>query len=282
MKVAFCLSGQLRTWRQCYESWNLLFERFKEQMYINDNMQHPPYADEPFEVDYFIHTWDFNTIPHFKWDVNWHEPDPIKRFALIEPFTNEYTPIPKSEIEDMLGILKPKKTVVEDWHISKNREEIMDKIASNQTLSRHPIKGHISWAGSQLYSIMKCAHLKRQYELENKFEYDMCIRSRFDLNFDENNRMIFARDFEKPEPKTIYSVHSRAIDNFPFDIIGDIFYYTDSQTFDTMSSMYQHMPYIEPHAFPDSIKIEEVMAYIVRMFQLNNKPLDFGPDVIRD
>jgi hypothetical protein len=282
MKVAFCLSGQLRTWRQCYESWNLLFERFREQMYINDSMQYPLYADEPFEVDYFIHTWDFNTIPHFKWDINWHEPDPIKRGALIEPFANDYTPVSKSEIEDIIEILKPKKTIVEDWRSSKCREEIMDRIASNQTFSKHPIKGHISWAGSQLYSIMKCAHLKRQYELENKFEYDMCIRSRFDLNFDENNRMIFARDFEKPQPRTIYSVHSRTIDNFPFDIIGDIFYYTDSQTFDIMSSMYQHMPYIEPYAFPDSIKIEEVMAYVVRMFQLNNKPLDFGPDVIRD
>ena len=282
MRVAFCLSGQLRTWRQCYESWNLLFERFKEELYINDNMQYPLYANETFEVDYFIHTWDFNTIPHFKWDINWHEPDPIKRGALIEPFANEYTPVSKSEIEDILEILKPKKTIIEDWHISKSREEVMDRIASSQTLSRNPIKGHISWAGSQLYSIMKCAHLKRQYELENKFEYDMCIRSRFDLNFDENNRMIFARDFEKPEPNTVYSVHSRAIDKFPFDIIGDIFYYTDSQTFDLMSSMYQHMPHVQPHAFPDSIKIEEVMTYVVRMFQLNNKPLDFGPDVIRD
>jgi hypothetical protein len=282
MKVAFCLSGQLRTWRQCYESWHVLFERFKEQMFINNNMQYSLYKDETFEVDYFIHTWDFNTIPHFKWDVNWHEPDPFKREILLEPFTNDYTPISKNEIKDMLGILKPKKTVVEDWYISKSREEIMDNIATNQTLLKAPIKGHISWAGSQLYSIMKSAHLKRQYELENKFEYDMCIRSRFDLNFDENNRMIFARDFKKPKPETIYSVHSRAIDGFPFDIIGDIFYYTDSQTFDIISSMYQHMPYIEPHAFPDSIKIEEVMAYVVRMFQLNNIPMDFGPDVIRD
>ena len=282
MKVAFCLSGQLRTWRQCYESWNLLFERFKEQMHINNNLEYSSYKNETFEVDYFIHTWDFNTVPHFKWDVNWSEPDPFKREILLEPFNNDYTLISKSEIEDILGILKPKKTVVEDWHISKGCEETMDKIATNQTHSKNPIKGHISWAGSQLYSIMRCAHLKRQYELENKFEYDMCIRSRFDLNFDENNRMIFARDFEKPKPKTIYSVHSRAIDRFPFNIIGDIFYYTDSQTFDIISSMYQHMPHIQPRAFSDSIKIEEVMAYVVRMFQLNNKPLDFGPDVIRD
>ena len=129
---------------------------------------------------------------------------------------------------------------------------------------------------------MRCAHLKREYELENKFEYDLCIRSRFDLNFDENNRMIFARDFEKPKPKTIYSVHSSPIDRFPFDIIGDIFYCVDSQTFDLLASMYDTLPYIDQNAFSDSIKIEEVMAYIVRMFQLNNKVTDFAPTVIRD
>jgi hypothetical protein len=282
MRVAFCLSGQLRTWKSCYQSWQLLFDRFKEQMFVNGNLEYSLYVDEPFEVDYFIHTWDFNTEPHFKWNIDWLEPDPIKKVLMLEPFKNAYTRLEREEILEVLNILKPKKSVVEDWNISKSREEVMDKIASNQTLLKHPIKGHISWAGSQLYSIMKCAYLKRQYELENKFEYDICIRSRFDLNFDENNRMIFARDFEKPKPDTVYSVHSRGIDTFPFDIIGDIFYYTDSQTFDIISSMYQHMPLIQPHAFPDSIKIEEVMAYVVRMFQLNNKPLDFGPDVIRD
>lgn len=282
MRVAFCLSGQLRTWKHCYESWNLLFERFKEQMYINNNLQYPLYSNETFEVDYFIHTWNFNTIPHFKWDVNWLEPDPFKREILLEPFKNDYTKVKKEEILEVINVLKPKKSIVEDWNVSKTREFVMDDIASAQTISKNPIKGHISWAGSQLYSIMKCAHLKRQYELENKFEYDLCVRSRFDLNFDKNSRMIFARDFEKPKPKTIYSVHSASINNFPFDIIGDIFYYADSQTFDLLSSMYDTLPYIDQNAFPDSIKIEEVMAYITRMFLLNNKKLDFGPHVQRD
>jgi hypothetical protein len=42
------------------------------------------------------------------------------------------------------------------------------------------------------------------------------------------------------------------------------------------------MPHIEQNAFSERIKIEEVMAYIVRMFQLNNKVTDFAPTVIRD
>jgi hypothetical protein len=282
MRIAFCLSGQLRTWRSCYQSWQLLFERFKEQVIINGNTQYSPYVDELFEVDYFIHTWDFNTIPHFKWDMNWDEPDLIKRGKLLEPFTNSYTSIDKKEIEEILNILKPKKTIIENWEVSKNREKIMDDVASSQTIHKHPMKSHISWAGSQLYSILKSAYLKREYELENKFEYDLCIRSRFDLNFDKNNRMIFARDFEIPKSKTIYSVHSQAINKYPFNIIGDILYYSDSQTFDLLSSMYDHMPHIEQSAFHNGVKIEEVMTYIVRMFQLNNKVTDFAPTVTRD
>lgn len=282
MKIAFCLSGQLRTWRSCYESWQLLFDRFKEQIIINGNTQYSPYVDETFDVDYFIHTWDFNTTPHYKWDVNWDEPDPHKRRELLEPFENAYDIIEKEEILEILNILKPKKSIIENWEVSKSRKKIMDDIASSQTIHKNPIKSHISWASSQLYSILKSAYLKREYELENKFEYDLCIRSRFDLNFDENNRMIFARDFEIPQSRTIYSVHSRAIDSYPFNIIGDILYYSDSQTFDLLSSMYDHMPHIEQNAFSERIKIEEVMAYIVRMFQLNNKVTDFAPTVIRD
>jgi hypothetical protein len=282
MKIAFCLSGQLRTWRSCYESWQLLFDRFKEQIIINGNTQYSPYVDETFDVDYFIHTWDFNTTPHYKWDVNWDEPDPHKRRELLEPFENTYDIIEKEEILEILNILKPKKSIIENWEVSKSRKKIMDDIASSQTIHKNPIKSHISWASSQLYSILKSAYLKREYELENKFEYDLCIRSRFDLNFDENNRMIFARDFEIPQSRTIYSVHSRAIDSYPFNIIGDILYYSDSQTFDLLSSMYDHMPHIEQNAFSERIKIEEVMAYIVRMFQLNNKVTDFAPTVIRD
>jgi len=282
MKIAFCLSGQIRTWRNCYQSWQLLFDRFQEQIIINDNRQYSPYVDEVFEVDYFVHTWDFNTVPHFKWDVDWNEPDLVKRGEMLKPFYNSYTNVDKAEIEEVLNILKPKKTIVENWDISKTREKIMDDIATSQTITKNPTNSHISWAGSQLYSIMKCAHLKREYELENKFEYDLCIRSRFDLNFDENNRMIFARDFEIPKPKTIYSVHSSAINKYPFNIIGDILYYSDSQTFDLLSSMYDHMPHIEQSAFHNGVKIEEVMTYIVRMFQLNNKVTDFAPTVTRD
>ena len=104
MRIAFCLSGQLRTWRDCYQSWQLLFNRFQEQIIINGNSQYSPYVDESFDVDYFVHTWDFNTVPHFKWDVDWNEPDPIKRGEMLKPFYNSYTNVDKAEIEEVLNL----------------------------------------------------------------------------------------------------------------------------------------------------------------------------------
>jgi hypothetical protein len=282
MKVAFCLSGQLRTWRKCYSSWLSLFEKFKEQVIIDGILQDNKFSNETFEVDFFMHTWEFNTIPHYKWNVDWSEPDPHKRRKLLEPFNNTYTPLERSEIDEIVTLLNPKDYIVEGWDISKNREVVMDYIATSQTLDKNPIKGHLSWAGSQFYSILKSAYLKRKYEIENGFEYDLCIKCRFDLEFDENIKMIFARDFEIPKKRTIYSVHNRSLDRYPFNAIGDIFYYSDSQTFDLLTSLYDNIPYIEKSAFGEGVSIEEVMTYIVRMFQLNNICVDSAPNLIRE
>ena len=285
MKVAFCLSGQLRTWKNCHTSWDRLFERFKEEMWINDIWQYPLYKNEPFEIDYFIHTWDFNTPPHYTWDINWNDPNLFTNIEItkkLELFDNLYTPIDKSEIEEIIQILNPKDYIVEGWDVSKSRTKAMNDITLSHSFDRNQTQSHISWSASQLYSILRAAHLKRKYEIENKMQYDLCIRSRFDLNFDDTNLMIFARDFEKPKPKTIYSVHNGSLNEYPFNLIGDIFYYSDSHTFDLLTSLYDTVPHIEQSAFKKSIKIEEVMTYVVRMFQLNNTYIDSKPDVIRD
>ena len=58
MKIAVCLSGQPRTWRQCYDTWNFLFKDLKK----NENLR-----ETDIEVDYFVHTWDFNSKPYSVW-----------------------------------------------------------------------------------------------------------------------------------------------------------------------------------------------------------------------
>jgi hypothetical protein len=281
MRVAICLSGQLRTWRKCHESWELLFKRFKEQIIRNHIFLHSEYVDEPFEIDYFIHTWDFNTLPHYQWGVDFNAPHSEEKKKLLEKFDTDHTLISPHEIDEVLNLLKPKNHIVEGWDVSYSRKKIMDDIAISQPFN-NSTHSPLSWAASQFYSILRSAQLKREYEIKNNFEYDMCIRLRFDINFDENNRMLFVRDFEKPKPRTVYTVHNGILNTYPFDIIGDIFYYSDSLTFDLLSSLYDNIPYIRNTALRDSALIEEMITYMVRMFQLNNHKTNLNPQVVRE
>lgn len=246
MKIAFCLGGQLRTWDKCHNSWELLFKKLKEKLNNSKN--------EKFEVDYFIHTWDFNTCSS----------------------STEIIDISQIELDEMLNILKPKKHLIENLEKSKSRENVMNSISKNG-------KSHLDWAASQLYSIMMSAYLKKEYEIENKFKYDVCIRSRIDLNFDENDIRIFSEQFEIPKKRTVYTVwnSSDCFFRWPHTEIGDIFYYCDSPTFDLMTSIYDNIPYIPYGTFPVDIKFEEIMPYFIRMFMLNNNHLIMDPDIVR-
>jgi hypothetical protein len=181
----------------------------------------------------------------------------------------------------MINTINPKGYLIENWEKSKSRKSTMDEICTLNSFNKIPTQSHLSWSASQLYSIMMCAHMKQKYEIENKFKYDMCIRSRFDLEFDENSRMLFTRDFQSIKERTLYSVHNYRVNKYPFDAIGDIFYYGNSETFDLMSSMYELLPYIDKGIFCESTKIEEFMTFFVRMFMLDNEPLEGGPTIIR-
>ena len=55
--------------------------------------------------------------------------------------------------------------------------------------------------GSMLYSIMQANELKKQYEIENNFRYDLVIKTRFDLIYHEHARFPLTPII----PRTIYS-----------------------------------------------------------------------------
>ena len=262
MKIAVCLSGQPRTWRQCYESWNLLFKELKR----NKNLE-----DTDIEVDYFIHTWDFNSKPYFVWTAERHGID-----GFIPPPAEHQT---SEEIIGYIQTIKPKNFLIESEIKSTSRKDIMDGRTQFRldTIQWCPL----SWASSQLYGIMMSGHLKKQYELENGFRYDMCVRLRPDLNFDELNRRILSVDWTPLKPKTIYSCHGNASEEMPYDRIGDIFFYSDSETYDLVSSMYNWLPQLDPSIFRPDFTIEEMFVYFARMFHIGTSKVKIDPEVRR-
>lgn len=267
MKIAVCLSGQLRTWKDAYKTWGTFFDELKNSSELQG---------EELEVDYFVHTWSFNSTPFAVWTKKQWDAGKYHT-GFVQPPTEGVT---NDELNEFLETIKPKQHIIENvWKSSSRKENLDDRI---QWRLNDPTKwATISWAGSQLYGIMRAAEMKRNYELGNGFEYDMVIRMRMDLSFDYLNRMIFVNDFQKPKEKTLYSVHSFNTEYFPHDAVGDIFFYADSFTYDIIANLYNYLPQISPDIFPPDIKVESILAYVIRMFDIKNVRLKIDPDIIR-
>ncbi len=224
MRVAVCLSGQLRTWKDSYKTWPLLFDELKKSPELNG---------EDLEIDYFVHTWSFNSTPFAVWTKQqW---DAGKYHTGFEQPPAEG--VSDDEINEFLETIRPKQHIVENIFKSTSRKSDLDN-RIQWRLNDQTKWAPISWAGPQLYGIMRTSEMKRNWELGHGFEYDMVIRMRNDLSFDYLNRMIFSNDFEKPKERTLYSVHSFNTDYFPHDAVGDIFFYSDSFTYDIIANIH--------------------------------------------
>jgi hypothetical protein len=75
-RIAICFSGQLRTWKNCVETWKNII---------------------PDSADIFCHFWDYNTSP------NWINDGKNPQF------------IDSKEISEFLDIMKPKKYLIENY-----------------------------------------------------------------------------------------------------------------------------------------------------------------------
>ena len=150
MKVAVCLSGQLRTFDKTYNS-------------IIENLV------KPNNADVFIHSWDETNIS-----------TGIDKSRIYACNTNN--------IDKVLTYFNPQKYVFDkpmdfieynDLHVS---DGWIDTIMKMHNMSREDAKQHcIRNTCSMFYSIYKCNELKNTYANENNFEYDYIIRCRFDL-----------------------------------------------------------------------------------------------------
>ena len=295
MKIAICISGQLRTWEKCYKSWMGLFDlellkQIKLGQFQNMGLQasaiqkmkkrnilfrvpttpcDPPDTSRPkwsrtpivdfplpmildlnlndsiacynecvsnpkIEIDYFVHTWDYNSPS----DVQGH-----KKTQKV---------LTKLELDEFKNIVKPKKILIEGRKVSHS------KIHWGQ--GNRPLLGY---ARSMLYAMFKVAELKKQYEKENNFEYDVCVRIRPDLFFDEGGIRQMLGSFNIPRDNFIHTVHCGYDGEFPYFYAGDIFYYANSKTYDIISDLYNRIGDID-----------------VKLFEKEMGPKLNGPDLI--
>jgi len=97
--------------------------------------------------------------------------------------------------------------------------------------------------GSMLYSIMMANELKKRYEIENNFRYDIVIKTRFDLVF--NPVSYFPKD--TIGPRTIYcSSGNFGLTNTDFENhgINDVIFWGDSQSMDIATNTYMYYKHV--------------------------------------
>lgn len=256
LKAAFCFSGQLRTWRECYPTWQRLFEYFDT----------PP--------DIFCHVWDFNTPPHS-----------LSQNQKVEQVSYD-------EINEYIGLLKPKSYLVEDYTQAENIN--LQVHLTIKDLYKCYSQKSPYWLASQYYGMDRAATLKEEYEVENSIRYDVVFRMRNDLFFDEttlghiynglklsehsypnipeSQNKIFT--FNSLEPFTVYASHSKSTDKWPFMLVGDTFFFSNSTTYDLVCKYWNNIAYLFTECFVNrDISPEGMFFYYLKTLFLEIKPL---------
>jgi hypothetical protein len=180
-------------------TWNYCKESIKnfyDSSYHNSNN---------IEVDYFIHTWDINT---------WRYPKQDHSIFYNEQFT---------EHEDLCNFFNPKKFEIENHESFIKKRNVL-----------YPNVQYITWE-SLYHSIKKCMLLKRSYELENNFEYDVVVKARFDCFYTPKTRFII----QPPEILKAYTTHNivKMKKEFLANNFDEAIYFADSKTMDLLSQV---------------------------------------------
>jgi hypothetical protein len=186
MKIAVCMSGQLRNWDIAKKNQKWFWSSSGE------------------EVDYFIHTWNYSG----------------DRKGVSQPY--EWRDVPKSEFDEIV-----------EWYDCKG--SIYD------TKSQDFFYGNDHWS-SLFYSFAQSIMLKRQYEIENNFEYDLVIKSRPDVAFNPATRDGIQRvgfTYELLEDNTVYTTHGGVMEHeFYMFNPNDCVFYSNSYTMDMLVNTY--------------------------------------------
>jgi hypothetical protein len=267
VRIAFCISGQPRTWRKCVPGWKKFEQRLKE-------------ITGAEQVDYFCHAWDFNTPPHVVLA------NAVDNTGIAETYTSvKGITISQQEKEDLIAEINPVSIKWENESVSKRRSSITwERGTVNANEHGQPV---MAWAASQFYGVMQAAELKKTYEYENFFTYDYVFKLRFDLFLDDHQIDWFfnkdSRDFVEPAHNTVYTCHTRKDPaQFPFHRFGDIFWYSDSYSFDKISRFYDWLPCIGSRSFiSNDIATEHVLYFYAKMLKMSVRAISIDPKIFR-
>jgi hypothetical protein len=241
MRVAVCISGQMRTYKFAYESL----------------MEH---VVLPLQADVFVDTWSksgntnklvlflppafVNLLPK---EYHHAEPSVIfnKQSIFQQTFPFLFAELEKLAISDKnitrdeLGELyNPIFMNIEEFHTGLFPQFNLDRLGA-----LFPDRTALN-AIPMFYKIRSCDLLRQKYERESGFTYDAVIRTRADLAFQAELEL--GKDTYKGRLATLHNPFYDIL-NVTEVMSNDMFYIGDSQTSSYASSIYNKLPsYWEP------------------------------------
>lgn len=195
MRIALCFSGQLRNVGSTYGSWR--------SNVLEPNAGH--------QIDVFGHSWfDNDTIGSVYYAAN-KEPTAFPASA----------PIPENVIQQVYDCYNPVKLVLErpqTFNADKYNERKLEDAVPQHGISR-------------LYSLYQANRLKREYELQHKFRYDVVMCARYDFIIKEP--LLFRRAPTRGIAHLGYSPHGFNVchamgDTESIDAYADLWFHYDA------------------------------------------------------
>lgn len=231
MRIAVCLSGQLRGWRESKHN----------QLWFWNSCNR-----ENIQVDYFAHTWNYS----------------MDRTGVSQPYVKRK--VDEEEFAEFVQHYDIKKAVID----SKPQKEFYN---------------NDHWMGL-FYSFGQSLLLKKQYELENNFKYDIVVKSRPDVAFnpkqsfsfpDLRQGMLFTT-FGGPMPMEfeMYNINDCVFlaNNNTMDLLLNMFFYRLSGVIDSNKEI------INIHPLGPGTLIHE----FCRDYGITPQELEFNEILIKD
>ncbi len=158
---------------------------------------------ENHEYDFFCHSWNENTWKQKKDQMNWTLPEKVDEEVLSK----------------QLQIFNPKYIKISDEsELGKNRA--------------------VPWS-SLFYSMMYSIYLKKKYEIENNFRYDLVVKCRYDLAFDPEIKF---NTWESTHPLDINASYSDRMPRvYQRTNVSDVMFFGNSHAMDVMGDIYWYI-----------------------------------------
>lgn len=185
------------------------------------------------QIDYFIHMWNETSIP----------------IVGLTQREIELINLTDKEIMSVINTIKP----------------ISYKLESQKIfLTTLKNEGYYNPYECQYYSMYKSCQLKTQHEIDNNFKYDIVVKSRFDLFFNQN-----IIDNVDVNSNSIYAYSPAYDENDVLNRVTDIFFYSDSDTFNKLSNYYN-----EIDRLPKEYKSWDIAPEFVWFYYITNSNIN--------